>query len=861
MFKSLRHKTLALLISSQQSSSAPDAVLQQVRSFETALQAMDLLLDDRGKEGTTLLRTEHNRHKLQYKDPAAVYPLALGVMEFIEATLGFEKEVMARAHHTLSAAENALLAHSKYNQKHNIATSHIYPPGTEFQVTYAELTLLNALVMLLQENNSMMEQAKALLKLRKAYQILDATFKKIKELEPVFNRNLAKFTLQAQSHSVSSVDLPGFQMPEAEQDSEPDVKRLLQNMESIYQMRKSRLDGTNISDNVNLFSESTLSFASVHRNSYAPSDRSLKDLLRPTVASLASASRLRPGSFRGSAELPRSTPTPCGGVDVTPASDADEDESDDESDDEFSDACEEIPTDDGAQFLPSELGSSVKLGVYTESMVSMSSFGSSTNESHLHVSTIDEFIHSGVQLCFGILQVVLSLIPPTIGKVLSIVGFKGDRDVGLRMLWRTAITARNIHGELALIFLLEFYDGPMQFVDTSFQLQDHDATEQEQISLVDRSTITDEELTTIIKDGNSYTPQLMKKARLRFPHNGLWVLQEGRMLSGQGELMNALEIMQQFTDSPSCHVEMPQIEALLVFDRAMLYAFAHDFDNAARDFHHMLKVSTWSLAVCLFMTGGCYLERWRQVKMGVLDLGVEKAKMLAYYAEKAEHFLKLAPTYVPDYGHNASKKGGIGGAGKQMPFDKFVIRKTKQIEARCKAHRGLLYIECVGTSVILELIYFWKGYNKMPVAQLQAAKQMLGYSAGPHAKIPEEKDERMIRCFIEAVILRELGNAKESLALLDTEVISKYVTLDNPFKFHKMTYAPYLYPTAFYEKALTVWSMTSGHDSKRAVAECAQWLKKAETVSDIGDYELSNRTSMRIKAAQERLAQVSAAFD
>ncbi|GMF18443.1 unnamed protein product [[Candida] boidinii] len=37
------------------------------------------------------------------------------------------------------------------------------------------------------------------------------------------------------------------------------------------------------------------------------------------------------------------------------------------------------------------------------------------------ISTIDEFIHSGVNLCFGILQVVLSLIPPAIGKMLILI--------------------------------------------------------------------------------------------------------------------------------------------------------------------------------------------------------------------------------------------------------------------------------------------------------------------------------------------------------------------------------------------------------------------------------------------------------
>lgn len=45
----------------------------------------------------------------------------------------------------------------------------------------------------------------------------------------------------------------------------------------------------------------------------------------------------------------------------------------------------------------------------------------------LSQATIDEFVHSGVNLCFGILQVVISLLPPAIGAVLSVVGFRGSR--------------------------------------------------------------------------------------------------------------------------------------------------------------------------------------------------------------------------------------------------------------------------------------------------------------------------------------------------------------------------------------------------------------------------------------------------
>ena len=189
-----------------------------------------------------------------------------------------------------------------------------------------------------------------------------------------------------------------------------------------------------------------------------------------------------------------------------------------------------------------------------------------------------------------------------------------------------------------------------------------------------------------------------------------------------------------------------------------------------------------------------------------------------------------------------------------MPFDKFVLRKTSHIEERVKANPNLSYIECVGTSLIHELIYFWNAYNRMPEHDLQVLMRMLDFSA--QSKFGESNDEAMIRHFLQSIILRQLGKVKEGQQTLDEKVISKYVVSDGtsaPFKFTKMTFSPYLYPTALYERAMFSWIETKDGDAKLAVKESLRWLKKAETVADVGDYELSNRTSMKIKAATERL--------
>ena len=64
-------------------------------------------------------------------------------------------------------------------------------------MTFAESTLLNALLMLLTENNGMVESAKALFKLRRAYQTLDAVYKN-QGAGTNFQQNLAKLKKKQQ---------------------------------------------------------------------------------------------------------------------------------------------------------------------------------------------------------------------------------------------------------------------------------------------------------------------------------------------------------------------------------------------------------------------------------------------------------------------------------------------------------------------------------------------------------------------------------------------------------------------------------------------------------------------------------------
>ncbi|KAK4895652.1 hypothetical protein LTR28_001923, partial [Elasticomyces elasticus] len=163
---------------------------------------------------------------------------------------------------------------------------------------------------------------------------------------------------------------------------------------------------------------------------------------------------------------------------------------------------------------------------------------------------IDEFIHSGTSLCFGILQLMLSLIPPAFSKLLYIIGFKGDRDAGIAMLWR-ATRYHNINGAMAGLVTLGYYNGMIGFCD--------------------------------ILAADSYPKErckiLLGEMREKYPKSRLWLLEEARMRAGDGRLEDAVSMMQGAEKSP-----LKQVEALQWFENSLNCMYLHRFEDCAKSF-------------------------------------------------------------------------------------------------------------------------------------------------------------------------------------------------------------------------------------------------------------------------------------
>lgn len=179
-------------------------------------------------------------------------------------------------------------------------------------------------------------------------------------------------------------------------------------------------------------------------------------------------------------------------------------------------------------------------------------------DSDIFKNEIDVFVHSGANFCFGILLLLISMVPPAFSKLLSIIGFHGDKQRGLRMLWQ-ASKFHNLIGAMAALALLGYYNGFVRYCDIM-----PDPTPGED----DVEGYPQERLAA-----------LLAEMRSRFPSSRLWLLEESRMKGANKDLNGALELLSASNRSP-----LKQVEALCVFEKSLNALFLHRYDVCAASF-------------------------------------------------------------------------------------------------------------------------------------------------------------------------------------------------------------------------------------------------------------------------------------
>ncbi|KAK6515461.1 Mitochondrial outer membrane protein iml2 [Arthrobotrys conoides] len=401
-------------------------------------------------------------------------------------------------------------------------------------------------------------------------------------------------------------------------------------------------------------------------------------------------------------------------------------------------------------------------------------------------NSVDEYIESGGNLCYGTLLLFIGMIPPAMSRLLSILGFHGDRKKGLECLWESA-SMMNSHGALAALILLVYYQ-MLQFCD----IVETDPT----------------------KGGmpREKCEKLLHDYRERYPNSPLWILEQARLCTQAKEVEKAIDLLE-FKRKP----QMKQIEAICVFEKALNLMCIHSYEKAAQTFLHLIDLNSWSDAMYYYIAASCYVELYRS---SVTEGNTQKAEEWAKKAE--ELFLKVAT-------HLGKKKF----MARTLPLETFTDRKVKKWQRFAKEGKCTL-VEAVGVSPLEEMIYMWNGFTRMNDDLIAQSIKNIDWQAPiqegekPKSCITEF-DEQVVQSFLKGVLARHQGEYAKA-----REIFDGVVAVDKM----KLKEENWVLPSTHYEIAVVIWNESGVKETKvinEYLTKCASW----ET------YELDNRLGLR----------------
>jgi len=144
------------------------------------------------------------------------------------------------------------------------------------------------------------------------------------------------------------------------------------------------------------------------------------------------------------------------------------------------------------------------------SFVTISTFHNIPELAGFNTTLTDHAIYSGTLMALGAIMLLISLLPPSLSRLLSIIGFRGSRSQALFMLWK-ASSQQGPFGALATFALGSYYGSIVQNSDI--------VSEEFETGRTDSGGATLERLHVIIAD-----------VRNRYPGSALWVVEEVRYI-------------------------------------------------------------------------------------------------------------------------------------------------------------------------------------------------------------------------------------------------------------------------------------------------------------------------------------------
>jgi hypothetical protein len=413
----------------------------------------------------------------------------------------------------------------------------------------------------------------------------------------------------------------------------------------------------------------------------------------------------------------------------------------------------------------------------------------------------DIFIHTGSHLCYGTLLVTFSLVKPVFNRVLSIVGFSGDRERGVKLVWE-ATKFFSFNSATAGLALLGYYHGLSRFSD-----------------VLPTDTGAEDDLTGYPK---AKVQALLTSMLARYPDSNLWKLEEARLLAYNKDLTGAVEIITKYSAS-----DMKPVSTSFMFEKALNTMYLHDYELSAVSWLNLLPLNEWTHTLYYYQAASAYLELYRNLR----DSNPTTAET---YKNKAAELFRKAPPLA----------GRQKMMGKVMPFDVFIKRKVQKWEERARAW-SVDFIDAIGTSPLTEMMYLWNGFQKMAPGQLEKSLEILQWHRTSQSqRFKNDLDESGLHALLRAAVLRNQEKFTEAKKTLEIEILSH-----DKSQFTGTLKDCYICPSAHYEMGVLAWKEKDleGVSKKAKVLECEEWLGKVEKW-DI--FVLDTRVGFKLKGAQ-----------
>jgi Protein of unknown function (DUF3808) len=175
----------------------------------------------------------------------------------------------------------------------------------------------------------------------------------------------------------------------------------------------------------------------------------------------------------------------------------------------------------------------------------------------------DIYVYTGTNLCFGLLLVCIGMVPSNFQYVLRIIGFEGNKERGLALMWENT-KFKNVNGGISALILLAIYNAVRSACD--------------------------------ILDDHSYPAkrceELVAEMRRRYPKSPLWTLEEARLAAIKNDLRLGIEILERPLENAP-----PQLKSLNLGELAMYQIFSHDHDGCTRSWLEYTRYTQYSHAL------------------------------------------------------------------------------------------------------------------------------------------------------------------------------------------------------------------------------------------------------------------------